>query len=90
MTEHCTLSSRQATTSGQSQPRHWSGRQRIQFAALWDDDHFPGLPYHGSEAIKGQNSGIFNIHANCSNEVGHLLLSPGLTPCGCKLSVSAA
>ena len=45
------------------------GTPKNQFAALWDDDHFPGLPYHGSEAIKGQNSGIFNIHANCSNEV---------------------
>ena len=45
------------------------GTPKNQFAALWDDDHFPGLPYHCSEAVKGQNSGIFNIHANCSNEV---------------------
>ena len=45
------------------------GTPKNQFAALCDDDHFPGLPYHCSEAVKGQNSGIFNIHANCSNEV---------------------
>lgn len=47
-----------------------------QFDSLWDDDHYPGLPYQGGPLPgeggpldKPHGSGIVNIQANCSYEV---------------------